>query len=438
LEQVFTSEFLSQLQSKLQFLVDYVLSVETLLELGIILALALIAWGLARAPDKKLVELKARHGQYPLLVKAWSILHTVIFPLIWLVTQWLANLLAERTAWRTGIMFVTASLLTAWVVIRIASTFIRNPLLSSTVAMVAWSVAALNILGWLSEAVLILDSVGMSFGNARLTLLTLIKGIVSLVVLMWASSLISEFFESRIKSSRDITPSVQVLFAKLFKIALFTIAFLVAITAVGIDLTAFAVLGGAIGVGIGFGLQKIVSNLISGVILLLDQSIKPGDVIAIGENYGIVSSLGARYVSVKTRDGIEHLIPNEELIINRVENWTHSDSMLRLRIVIGVHYRSDVKLAMKLIEEAASETDRVLADPPPQCLVRAFSDSAVNLELRFWINDPMNGRARVGSEIQVRVWDKFHEQGIEFPYPQRDLHIRSADLDGLKAEWDKT
>ncbi|HSG65815.1 MAG TPA: mechanosensitive ion channel domain-containing protein, partial [Gammaproteobacteria bacterium] len=172
--------------------------------------------------------------------------------------------------------------------------------------------------------------------------------------------------------------------------------------------------------------QKVVSNLMSGVILLMDRSVKPGDVIAVGDTYGWVSGLGGRYVSIVTRDGIEHLIPNELMITQTVENWTHSDNKTRLKLPLGVHYDSDVRLAIGLCVEAALETDRVLKQPEPKCLVLGFGDSAVDLELRFWIQDAHQGVRNVRSDVLLRIWDKFHAQGVQIPYPQRDLHIRSA------------
>ena len=167
----------------------------------------------------------------------------------------------------------------------------------------------------------------------------------------------------------------------------------------------------------------------SGLLLLLDKSIKPNDVITVGGTYGWVESLGARYVSVRTRDGIEYLIPNEDLITQRVENWSHSDKVVRVNIPVGISYKSDVHLAIELCKQASSEVTRVLSDPAPNCLLRGFGESSVNLEIRVWIDDPSEGRANVTSEVLLRVWSLFHERGIEFPYPQRDLHLKSSDVD---------
>jgi len=223
-----------------------------------------------------------------------------------------------------------------------------------------------------------------------------------------------------------------VLFIKSLKIVLITIAIIVAIRSAGIDLTALAVFGGALGIGVGFGLQKVVSNLISGVILLVDKSIKPGDVIAVAGTYGWVTALGGRYVSVVTRDGVEHLIPNELLISERVENWTHSHSRTRLKVDIGVHYASDVHEVIRLCLAAAASVERVLSDPEPKCLLVEFGDNSVNLQLRFWISDAHNGVQNVKSAILLEVWDRFKEAGIEIPYPQRDLHLRTG-FEALRA-----
>ena len=195
---------------------------------------------------------------------------------------------------------------------------------------------------------------------------------------------------------------------------------------VGIELSSLTILGGAIGLGLGFGLQKVISNLISGVILLLDKSIKPGDVISIEDTYGWINKLSARYVSVITRDGRETLIPNENLITNHVENWSFSDTKVRLRSPIGISYDADVRKAIELCKQAALNCDRVLNSPAPQCPVKGFGDNSVDLELRFWIRDPARGVTNIKSMVYLEIWDLFHEHGIEIPYPQRDVHIKQG------------
>jgi small-conductance mechanosensitive channel len=193
----------------------------------------------------------------------------------------------------------------------------------------------------------------------------------------------------------------------------------------GIDLTALAVFGGAIGVGLGLGLQKVVSNFISGVILLLDKSIKPGDVIEISNTYGKINKLAARYTSVISRDGREHLVPNEDIITQPVINWTFSSNRVRRHLPVNVSYKADIEKAMNLMMQAANETPRVIKNPEPRVLIKSFGDNGVDLELRMWIIDSENGVSNIASDVYLQIWHKFNEEGIEFPYPQRDIHIVS-------------
>ena len=355
-----------------------------------------------------------------------TILAPLSLPIIWLVLQWFSVVAAENANWDNHLIRIVVSLLTAWIIIRFGSTIIRNAALSRGIAVSAWAIAALNITGLLDPTAAVLDSMALNVGEVRISILGIIKAMIVLSFLLWLAGYSSKIFEKRLSAMHGVTPAAGVLFGKLFRVVLFTIAVVVAMDSIGVDLTAFAVFSGAIGLGIGFGLQKVFSNLISGVILLWDRSVKPGDVIAIGETYGWINALSARYVSVITRDGIEHLIPNEELISQRVENWSFSNRLVRMRIAIGVAYETDVKKAIDLVIEAALEVERVLSEPRPACHLIGFGDNSVNLELRIWINDPRNGLANVKSAILLSVWEKFGEEGIAFPFPQRDLHIKSV------------
>jgi small-conductance mechanosensitive channel len=317
-------------------------------------------------------------------------------------------------------------LLSAWIVISFVSRAVSDPLWSRAIALCAWTVAALNIVGLLGPAIAFLESLAIQFGNLRISVYGVIKAGIALAILLWLANMISRLVERRINFVPTLTPSLRVLFGKLLRVTLFAIAVLAALNTLGLDLSALAIFGGALGLGVGFGLQKVVSNLVSGIILLLDRSVKPGDVIAVGGTYGWINTLSARYVSVITRDGIEHLIPNEELISQRVENWSYTDDLVRLRVPIGISYESDVRTAISLAEEAAKMVDRVLKDRPPLCLLKAFGNDAVELELRIWIADPQNGVSNVRSAVMLHVWDLYHEHGIEFPFAQRDLHLTSA------------
>jgi len=219
---------------------------------------------------------------------------------------------------------------------------------------------------------------------------------------------------------------------KVSKFLIYTIAFLLALKSVGIDLTTLAVFSGAIGVGIGFGLQKIFSNFISGFILLFDRSIRPGDVITVGNRFGWVQALHARYVVVRDRDGVETLIPNENLITTEVTNWSYTDRNVRLKIPVQISYRCDVELAMQQMLEAGEEHPRVLKDPAAVTRLMAFGDNGIELELRIWVRDPEAGVGSVRSDINLSIWRRFKAHGIIIPFPQRDVHIinHGEDLNG--------
>lgn len=399
-----------------------VLTIGTGVQVAVLLAILMLSRVLA-PPLKQWIS-KWRNSW---VVRLKSTLVLVTRPSICLLLLWMSILVLSALEILHNLIEITASLLAAWIVIRIASKFVRNSTLARSIAWFAWFIAALNILQFLNPLIEILDSRAVTFGDVRVSAYTLITTTLALTILLWLASQSSKFFEQRIKSNRSLSPSVQVLMTKAFTIVVIGLAVVISLQAVGIDLTALAVVGGAIGLGIGFGLQKIVANLISGVILLLDKSIKPGDVIAVDQTYGWVDALGARYVSVITRDGTEHLIPNETLITERVENWTHSNESRRIRVPIGVHYDTDVDTAIALCKESALEVERVIEDPPVACLITEFGDNSVNLEVRFWIRDAQNGIANVKSEVMLRIWRAFHKHDIEIPYPQRDLHIRSID-----------
>ncbi|MBV8591886.1 MAG: mechanosensitive ion channel, partial [Acetobacteraceae bacterium] len=271
-----------------------------------------------------------------------------------------------------------------------------------------------------------LDSFAITAGGLRISVLTVAKGVISLGVLLWAATLLSDFFERRITQVPEITPRAQVLLGKLIKTTLILLAIIVSLTSVGVDLSTLAIFTGAVGVGIGLGLQRTVSNLFSGIVLLLDKSIKPGDVIQVGGTYGWVSSLGARYVAVETRDGTEFLIPNEDIITHQVLNWSHKSERVRLKLPLRVPHDADLDQVFALTLQAMSRPPRILQTPPPVVLIMAFGETAIELELRFWIEDAHNGVHNVKSQVLYEVWRLFQEQGIRIPYPKRELYMHEA------------
>jgi small-conductance mechanosensitive channel len=426
LERLFDPAYLEdQLQALLGWLSSELFVASIVFQI-LIIGLAYVGARFAAPLLRTWVERQTRRrGLEDRLKRGAAALAPLTLPVCWLTIQWLSVLVAAAAGWPHHLIKIVVSLLTAWVIIRLTSSVVRDPVWSKAVAITAWTIAALTILKLLQPTIALLDQFAVSLGGLRVSALLVIKGMLAMAVLLGLATFASRLLERRIKGTPSLTPSVQVLFSKLLKIVLVTIAVVVALSSVGIDLTAFAVFSGAVGVGVGFGLQKVVANLISGVILLLDRSVKPGDVIAVGDTYGWIDSLGARYVSVVTRDGIEHLIPNEDLIVTRVENWSYSNNLVRLKIPVGIAYHADPRQASRLCLEAARATRRVLDEPAPVCLLKGFGDSAVDLELRIWIRDPTNGTSNVRSEVLLNVWDRFHEHGIEIPFPQRDLHIKT-------------
>lgn len=402
------------------------LAADNLVQLGVIVA-TFIAARLLSPRLEAVLDRRPDQGWYTRFgTPVVTALKPIARPVLWLAALWFAVFAAKGAAWPHHLMEAAVSLLTAWAVIRLASGLIRNPFWARTIAVTAWTIAALNLLGLLDPAMRTLDDMALNLGEFRLSVLGMIKAVLLSALFLYLASVTSRIAETRINASDSLTPSMRVLFGKFARVFLYALAIALALESVGINLAAFAVFGGALGLGIGFGLQKVVSNLMSGIILLMDRSVKPGDVIAVGDTFGWINTLGARYVSVITRDGTEHLIPNEELISQRVENWSYSNSMIRQKVPIGIDYGADVHLARELAMRAADGVNRVLKDPKPVCHLIEFGDNAVILELRFWIDDPQNGVANVRSEVQLRIWDLFHEHGVVFPFPQRDLHLRSS------------
>src|SRR6516162_4375271 len=347
--------------------------------------------------------------------------------LLLLLALWFATLVFAERQLGTAILRLAESLTLAWVIIELSSRLVRSDRLARALAVLAFIIAALNIAGLLGTVTGLLDSMAVYVGSLRISVLLLVKGAVTLALFLWLASMSARVLETRLRRLSELTPAMQVLTLKLVRFALITFAVVLALGSVGIDLTALAVFSGAVGVGIGLGLQKVVSNLVSGVILLVDRSIKPGDVIEMEGRYGWITSLNARYVSLATRDGKELLIPDEDLITGRVTNWSYSNDLIRQSVIVGVSYGSDLHLAMRLAVEAAVAVTRTLEVPTPACLLKEFGDSAVILELRFWIRDPVNGTANVRSEVMLCLWDLFREHGIEFPFPQRDLTLRNPE-----------
>lgn len=289
---------------------------------------------------------------------------------------------------------------------------------------VAFVAIVADVMDGLEPVTTALNQIGFNAGSMRISLLTVLQIAVTLLILFAVVRLASRVINHQIRRTQGLDATQQLLAQKLAGVALLVAAFFIGIDIVGIDLTALAVFSGAVGLAIGFGLQKTFGNLIAGIILLMDRSIKPGDVIAVGDSFGHVSKIGVRAVSIVTRDGKEHLIPNENLMTQEVENWSYSSRDVRVHIPVGVAYDSDLALAQRLMIEAAAASPRVLKSPPPNVWLRAFGENSVDHDILVWISDPEAGVGNIQSEILNRLWVLFRENGIGLPFPQRDIRVK--------------
>jgi small-conductance mechanosensitive channel len=308
-----------------------------------------------------------------------------------------------------------------WHIIR-ATNFARWIALASGVF--TFAVILSNAVGGLERVSFVLDRIGVTVGDNRISLLTVLVIAITALALFAVVRIIRRIVSHSIQRSSGLDPAQKLLADKLALIAIVVAAFFIGIDILGIDLTALAFFSGALGLAVGFGMQKTFGNLIAGIILLMDRSIKPGDVIAVGESFGWVNKIGVRAVSIITRDGKEHLIPNENLMTEEVENWSYSSLEVRVHIEVGVSYNCDIRLAQEIMVEAALDCKRVLKSPKPNIWLKEFGDSSVNFDVLVWIKDPESGVGNVRSDILNRIWWKFKEHDIEIPFPQRDLHIR--------------
>ena len=299
-----------------------------------------------------------------------------------------------------------------------------NRFLTNATALIVFVALFANALGGVSVLTEQLNGVGFTMGERRYTLLTLVTWIFVGVALFVGVRLANRLIGHSIETSRSLDATQQVLASKLAGLAVIVVATLIGVDVLGIDLTALAFFSGAFGLAIGFGFQKTFGNLISGIILLMDRSIKPGDVIVVGDSFGWVEKIGIRAVSVVTRDGKEHLIPNENLMTQEVENWSFTDKNVRVRIPVGVSYDSDMVQVQDLMLQAAKESPRVLDNPAPNVWMTEYGDSSVNFAILAWINDPEGGVGNVQSDVLNRLWWLFKEAGVEIPFPQRDLNVK--------------
>ena len=407
-----------------QLALDHLSQPAILIQLGLILVLFPPALLLSRRVEPLLEERARGVKGMPGLLRVIVAFMRRFEWLFYVVLLSIAYVATTVIAWPESNYLIYAALLLSltWFLISVVSHAIRSRTMQRVIAYAAWLYVAAAILGLVDDIAVLLDSAGFNIGNFRLSVLSALQAALMLGALLWLSLSVGNFIDRRVQGIEELTPSLRVLLGKIIRIVLIVIATLVAMSGIGIDLTALTVLSGAVGVGIGFGLQKVVSNFISGIIILMDQSIKPGDTISLGETFGWIRELRARFVSVVTRDGREFLIPNEDFITREVINWSFSDKYVRVDVPFGVSYDSDPHEVMRLAIDAASGIDRVDSTRyAPVCWMTAFGDSSLDFLLRFWISDPQQGLTNIRGKVLLALWDTFKEHSIKIPYPHREL-----------------
>ncbi|MDO9282471.1 MAG: mechanosensitive ion channel [Methylotenera sp.] len=357
----------------------------------------------------------------------------LLFPLSTLSIVLLAKWILGH--WQhTSVLHLASNLLLAMAAVRLAVYAVRYMLapgsmlktLENATAMLIWLVLALHLSGLLPDILNALETIEFNIGKNPVNLLIILQGLLTILVTIFAAMWLSRFAENKLMHIDHINANTRVMLTKVLRVFLLFIAVLVALSAVGLDLTLLSVFGGALGVGLGFGLQRIASNYVSGFILLMDKSIQIGDVVTIDVHYGVIRDLRTRYLVLQKLDGTEVIIPNETLIINPVINHSFLDRNTRVLLPIQVAYQGDLDLTLKLLLKAAELHPRVLVTPEPNALVKGFADSGVDLTLSVWIADAENGTASLQSEIYLTIWRLFKENDISIPYPQREVRILRA------------
>ncbi len=428
--------FVAELQSWATLALSYLTAPWFAYQLAIIVVLFGLAKLLSLRVEPRLEararEIRGHPGLLRVVVALLRRIEWIFFSLF----LFIALTVMRSVTWpsRSHFIAIALSLSLAWLFVSVLSRVIRNRLVARTLSWLAWIYVALVILGFDDEAGTFLDSLALPLGEMRLSLLLILKAVLLLFATVWVAVVLGRYFDEQVQKSDELTPSIRVLIGKVAKFGLILVAGTIALSSVGIDLSAFTVFTGAVGLGLGFGLQKVISNFISGIIILLDKSIKPGDTISLEGTFGWIRELRARFVSVVTRDGREYLIPNEDFITHRVINWSFSDELVRLDVNFGVSYDADPHEVSKLAIEAAMTVGRVEGSRRPVCWLTGFGDSSLDFVLRFWIRDPQQGLTNVRGKVLLALWDTFKENNVGIPYPHREIILKKETGNGLPAE----
>jgi small-conductance mechanosensitive channel len=425
----FMLAYFDKIESKArEYFYQHVLSWAMAAQILMIGCVLLLAHKATRTMRSWLTREQARCAPHPEACAEMAVLldfAKVIDAFIAAILVGIAYSIAKHFNWPRSGLYTVGIILIALTMQRLFTGRMNNRFWARILSIAIWLLAFLYISHLIDPWLRLLQNVDFRAGEVHFSLFNLQRAVILLLTLYWLATNLRVLFHFWLTIKSGWTPASQILLYRLGNIFLFVACFVIVLTYLGLDVTVFALFSGALGLGLGFGLQKIFANLVSGFILLADKSIKPGDVIQLKDTYGWINFLGSRYVSVVTRDGIEHLIPNESLITGEVINWSYSDNMVRLRVPVGVACDANLTAAAEQMLAVAADTLRVLKDPKPVCLLNGFGDSAVNLELRVWINDPQNGISSVKSDLFWGIWQRFRDHGIEMPYPQRDVHLKS-------------
>lgn len=376
------------------------------------------------------ITTKLRHvlGEYNLpkqlqhLKATQATINIASFSITWLICLLISRLMLIIFNLPITYIDIVALILVVWILYKAMGQTNLKTSTKRLITIMVLAVPTLMITDRMSDLIHFLDSAKFNLGDSSISLWSVVKAGVLFSILMWLFKTGIQILDKQFRSSQNVTPSMRTLMTKLMNITGLILAGLIAMDSIGIDLSALTFFGGALGIGIGFGLKTITSNFISGIILLLDKSVKPGDVLTIGDTYGVVEELNSRYVVMRRRDGMEVLVPNENLITSEVINWSFNNKQVRQKISVGVSYDSDLEQVQQILLDVAENTPRVLQSPAPRAFIIGFGESSIDFELRFWIRDPEEGLGAVRSALYMAVWKKFKESGIEIPYPQRVLH----------------
>jgi len=403
---------------------------EVLWQVGVLLACFGLAWLAERWLSRLLADARATRDSRVVDFGERG-MRRISLPLIMLLLVLLARpVLAQWHS--TNLLNLAVPLLTSMVVIRAVLFILRHSLFSTATwlasfervfALLAWSVVALHILGLLPEFISLLESVSFTLGKEQLNLWLILQGIGALLVTLLLALWVGGAIEAHLMNAAGLDGNLRLVLSRVARAFLILLAVLIGLPLVGIDLTTLSVFGGALGVGLGFGLQKIAANYVSGFIILLDRSIRIGNLISIGAERGIVSQITTRYTLLRGLTGVEMIVPNEMLIGSVIANETFTDPKVRIGVPIQVAYGTDLERAMAILVAAAQAQPRVLADPPPKAFLVTFADSGINLDLGFWIADPDQGSSQLRSDIQMQIWRDFQAAGIQIPFPQRELRM---------------